>query len=138
MTKTTNPISGAVITNDAASDEIKFSITYVYCSSAILSLETLPDRIKKKKEEQSANKNEIRLFPNPSQGTDVTVEFNNKRGDWQVEVFSVSGQLINRSLHYNSALAKIKFGRQLASGMYIFRATNMKSQEKFVERLIVK
>lgn len=48
MDLTRNPVSGALITNDGANDQITFSLTYTYCSNIILASDITSFTAKKK------------------------------------------------------------------------------------------
>ncbi len=222
MDLTRNPVSGALITNDGAADEIKFIVTYTYCSNIMLASDITSFIANKKDEEVNlrwfalnehtgrqyellkstdgknfttvtklhsnpgANNtgnyqfnyvplpNEegklifrirqtdadgsikhtslrvvdigannttsgIRLLPNPATGNNVSIVFHNTiRADWQVEIFNAGGQLMGSRRYNNSLVAKLNTDYRFSSGLYIIRATNTKTQERFTERLIVK
>jgi hypothetical protein len=79
----------------------------------------------------------LRVFPNPAKGA-VQIVFNNtKRGDWQVDIYGANGQLMDRSVYYNALLAKIDLSSKFSRGLYIIKALNKKTQEQYVERLMV-
>ena len=66
------------------------------------------------------------------------MQFHNSiRGDWQVEVFNSAGQLINQKRFNNTLKADIN-NNNLTKGIYIIKATNVKSRESFLERLLIK
>lgn len=116
-----------------ATDEVKFSITYTYCDNIMLA----PGATRIRREQADAIKN--RIAPNPSHTGNFTIYFDKKtRGDWQVELYSTGGQLVNRKLFYNALNANVNNDKKLERGVYIVKALNLKSREGFVERLVVK
>lgn len=114
-------------------DKVTFRITYTYCDNIVMA--PGPSRIRPEEREEVKK----HLTPNPSSTGNFTIYFSNKvRGDWQVEVFGPSGQLVNRKLFYNSLNANVHSNEKLPSGIYIVKATNLKSHEGFIERLVVR
>jgi hypothetical protein len=221
MLRTTNPASGANITNDAATDVIKFSVTYVYCSNIMLSsnitsftahkkddwidlawfsknetpgnrfeilksadgrkftpVNTLPGDLVHRgsgqyqfryipKESESgkiifrikeiestgtakfsalkvidlgtkSSRRIIHIVPNPSKGGNATIVFDKEiRGDWQLDIYTVSGQLLARKLFPNSLTGRIPSNLNLSAGMYILNASNQQTGQSFAEKLTV-
>jgi hypothetical protein len=77
------------------------------------------------------------LYPNPAKGT-TTLQFNNKnRGNWEVEILTISGQVVKRYFFNNALLAKLNTANDLHRGLYMVRSTNKTTQEQFVQRLLV-
>ena len=220
MLRTSNPASGAYITNDAASDDIRFSITYVYCSNVILS-SNITSFVAQKKEESihlswfsrneqpntrfellkstdgkefvsvasgsaitrlpsgkftfryiphqresgklifrirereqngvsrysnlkvvdignDQHRQQIHLVPNPSRAGAATIIFDHQqRGDWQVELYTMSGQLIGRKNFDNALTGRVPSNTQLSPGMYVLRAVNTQTKESFTEKMTV-
>jgi hypothetical protein len=107
-----------VLFNPSASDQITLSVTYTARPAENQIINNL-------------------LYPNPSADGNFLLKFHNqKRGDWQVEIFNAAGQLISRKEYHNSLSAQVN--NKLAKGIYIIKATNIPSHENFIERLIVK
>jgi len=77
------------------------------------------------------------IYPNPATGPANLLFHNSKRGNWDVEVFSLSGHLLKRYRFSNALTAKINTNRELSKGMYMVKMTNRDSQEMFIERLMV-
>lgn len=130
---------GYSVSNGSASvlpqvtDQVTFSITYTYCDNIVLN--PGPPRVRPSEREEIKK----RLTPNPSNTGNFTVYFSSKtRGDWQVELFNTNGQLVTRKLFYNALDANVHNDKKLPRGIYIVKATNLKSHEGFVERLVVK
>jgi hypothetical protein len=79
----------------------------------------------------------LRVFPNPAKNS-VQIVFNNtKKGDWQVDIYGANGQLMDRSVYYNALLARINLTSKFSRGVYVIKALNKKTQEQYVERLMV-
>jgi hypothetical protein len=77
------------------------------------------------------------LYPNPTKGT-TTLTFNDKnRGNWEVEILTISGQVIKRYFFNNAQLAKLNTANELQRGLYLVRSTNKTTQEQFVQRLLI-
>ena len=77
------------------------------------------------------------LYPNPAKGT-TTLQFNTKnRGNWEVEVLTISGQVAKRYFFNNALLAKLNTTNELHRGLYMVRSTNKTTQEQFIQRLLV-
>jgi hypothetical protein len=115
-------------------DQITFSIKYTYCDNILLN--------NAERERLTRSTGRIifnhKLYPNPSSSGNYTVQFNNAtRSDWQIETFSSTGQLLSRKKYSNTLRADVT-DNQLPKGIYIIKATNLKSQENFTERLLVK
>lgn len=221
MSLTRSPVSGAQITNDGASDEITFRITYTYCSNIVLASDITSFTARKKGERveiswSTANhrngvkyelvksrdgktftsvtqfgpllsnpfhsydynyfpqpgergnlvfrikmtdengavkysslrvvnlgnpetRSGIRLLPNPAYGGDITlVLHNSQRSDWQVEIFNAAGQLMARKTYNNALVARLGADHRFSRGLYLVKATDLKTRQSHTERLIVK
>jgi Secretion system C-terminal sorting domain len=81
--------------------------------------------------------NQVKLYPNPTRNT-ATLLFNNtKRGDWQVEISSMGGQVLQR-YHYSNVLTiRLNTNGDLNRGIYLVKASNKKTNEQFTERLVI-
>jgi hypothetical protein len=79
-----------------------------------------------------------RLYPNPSSGSTQLLFNHQKRGDWDVSILTTSGQLI-KVYHFNNALVgRLNTNNELAKGLYMIRSVNRKTQEQFVDRLVIR
>ena len=77
------------------------------------------------------------IYPNPSNGQAQVVFHKTERSDWKVDVFTISGQLL-QSFRANKALtARINNNGQLKKGTYIVKATNLVNGEVITEKFIV-
>ena len=78
------------------------------------------------------------LYPNPSTGGPVTLVLNSqKRYDWDVEILSAGGQLMQRYQLKNALLVRLNTRNELQKGLYFVKVTNKKSQEQFIQRLLI-
>jgi hypothetical protein len=85
----------------------------------------------------SADRAQPILYPNPAKGV-TTLNFNNKnRGNWEVEILTISGQVVQRHFFNNALLAKLNTTNDLHRGLYMVRSTNKTTQEQFVQRLLI-
>lgn len=131
----TTSINGSgTVFNSAAVDEMTITLTYTYCDNIMMASgnNRVPQR-------PSATIVKNRLFPNPSSNGNFNLQFHdNHRGDWQVEILNSSGQLIIKKVYQNVSTANVQTDNKLTKGIYIIRATNIKSRENFIERLLVR
>lgn len=126
--------TGAVF-NSSASDQITLTLSYVYCDNILLN-QTDRDRLTRPTNGTLVFNH--KLYPNPSTNGSFTLQFHNSiRADWQLEIFNSTGQLVNRK-KFNNVLRADMNNNPLPKGIYIIRATNLKSQETFSDRLLVK
>lgn len=79
----------------------------------------------------------VKIYPNPGNG-EVSILFHNqKRGDWLVDVMSVSGQVLQSHNFKNTVLAKIDLRNKLPKGTYFLRITQKSTKEKNIQKIIV-
>lgn len=78
-----------------------------------------------------------RLYPNPAKGASTLLFNNVKRGNWDVQLFTVNGQLL-KQYHFNNALlGKLNTGNELAKGVYMVKCVNKTTEEQYIQQLIV-
>ena len=83
-------------------------------------------------------KTTIKLVPNPSNGVFTIVVANNPVAtDWNIELFNLKGQVIDKKQVANTTLAKFPMSKSLSPGVYFILVTDRKNSRKFVERMIV-
>jgi hypothetical protein len=80
---------------------------------------------------------QVKIYPNPAKGATSVLFNNTKRGNWEVSVYSVSGQLLKRYLFNNALTGKINTGNELNKGIYMLRAVNKGTAENFIQQLII-
>jgi hypothetical protein len=67
------------------------------------------------------------LYPNPS-GRFINIAFDEFK-NWQVDILSANGSLVQRNRYSNAGTAHIGFTRTLAAGIYFARVTDEQSQK---------
>lgn len=77
------------------------------------------------------------LYPNPTNGTSNLLFNNTTRGDWKVFVCNASGQVLQQYTANNALLLTLNTNHQLPKGIYFIRAINRKTDEEFVNRLVI-
>ena len=80
---------------------------------------------------------QLKLYPNPAKGAISLIFSNNKRGNWEVNIHSVSGQLVKLYSFTNALTGNINTGNELGKGIYMVRIINKTTQEKQVRQLII-
>jgi Secretion system C-terminal sorting domain len=86
----------------------------------------------------SKAKEEIpRLYPNPANGATHFMFSNKNRGDWEIKVYAVNGQLVQTYFFNNVLVAKLNANNELGKGLYLVNAINKNTSEKFVQRLLI-
>ena len=80
---------------------------------------------------------QLKLYPNPAKGATSVVFSNTKRGSWDVNIHSISGQLLKRYSFTNAFTGNINTGNELGKGLYLVRIINKTTQEHFVQQLII-
>jgi hypothetical protein len=80
---------------------------------------------------------QLRLYPNPTKGATSLVFSNTKRGNWDVNIHSVSGQLLKRYSFTNALTGNINTSNDLGKGIFMVRIINKTTQEKLVRQLII-
>lgn len=78
-----------------------------------------------------------KIYPNPAKGATSLLFNNNKRGNWEISIYSISGQLLKRYIFNNALTGKINTGNELEKGIYLVKSVNTSTQEKFVHQLII-
>lgn len=79
----------------------------------------------------------LKLFPNPAKDQ-ISVLFNNTgRDNWTIEVFSISGKLIEKRKIQRKLLETIYFDSRYSKGMYVIKAVNTETGETATERFII-
>ncbi len=79
----------------------------------------------------------MRIFPNPATSF-VNVAFNQPSvKNWQVDIFSANGILIQSNSCLNTSTAHISFKEKPASGIYFIRATDQQTHKSFVQNFLI-
>lgn len=77
------------------------------------------------------------LYPNPVKGTASLLLSSTKRSNWEIEVYSLNGQLVKRYAFNNALVAKLNTGNELQRGVYMMNCINKISKERYIQRMIV-
>ena len=84
----------------------------------------------------SANNQPV-LYPNPVKGTASLLFSTTKRSNWEIEVYSLNGQLFKRYTFNNALVGKLNVGNELQRGFYMMNCINKTSKERYIQRMIV-
>ncbi len=80
------------------------------------------------------NKNNVRLYPNPTTG-EITLEMDGgESNEWRITVSDLQGRTVVEKL-FNSNKINLKLA--LDNGVYVVRITNKNRNEKVIKKLII-
>ncbi|MFT3825697.1 MAG: choice-of-anchor E domain-containing protein [Chitinophagaceae bacterium] len=80
----------------------------------------------------------LALYPNPVKNAAVTLLFSNQnRGNWQVGVYDINGNLVQQHQFNNALAGKINSDATLKKGVYLVKAINTGTQEQLLNKLVV-
>jgi len=79
----------------------------------------------------SKSLNPISLYPNPSNSF-INIVFDHSINNWQIDIFTASGQLLQRNYFANTSSAHISFINNLAPGVYFIHALNQDLKKNYV------
>ncbi len=80
---------------------------------------------------------DLRLYPNPSQGAVQVLFHNTQRSDYDVQVLTVSGQLVKTYRFKNVLQGRINEQNDLRKGIYMVRVINMTTREQMMQRMVI-
>ena len=109
--------------SSAPTDQMGFGIANFYKAYLFL----------KKKEKASAAKPAFIVTPNPTKDKFDLIIINNSIIDWTIEIYSISGRLVERQTHLTPEKT-ISIGYSLKSGIYILRVLG--GREMAIEKII--
>jgi len=75
--------------------------------------------------------NGISLYPNPSNSF-INIVFDHSVNNWQIDIFTASGELLQRNYFANTNSAHISFINKLAPGVYFIHAINQDLKKNYV------
>jgi hypothetical protein len=79
----------------------------------------------------------LRIYPNPA--TDhIDIATGTPNSDWQVDILSTSGNLVQRAAFLQSNLLHLTFGTHLSAGTYFARITDLRGQHVLVSSFMVR
>jgi hypothetical protein len=79
----------------------------------------------------------MKLFPNPTSSVAQLMFSNTTRGDYDVQLMTITGQLIKQYQFKNVLMAKINEQNELRKGTYMIRVINKLTGEQMSQRLVV-
>lgn len=77
------------------------------------------------------------LYPNPAAGATTLLFSNTRYSNWEVEVMTLTGQLVKRYQFNNANMARLNVNKELERGLYIIRSIDKQTHQQFVQRLLV-
>lgn len=77
------------------------------------------------------------IYPNPAKGATNLLFSNSKRSNWEVSVYTVSGQLLKHYNFTNALTGKINTTQEFEKGIYMVKSLNKTTQEQFVQQLLI-
>lgn len=77
------------------------------------------------------------IYPNPAKGAANLLFSNTKRSNWEVSIYTVSGQLLKRYNFNNALTGKINTTQEIEKGIYMVQSLNKTTQEHFVQQLLI-
>ena len=75
--------------------------------------------------------NPVSLYPNPANSF-INIVFDHSINNWQIDIFTASGQLLQRNYFANTNSAHISFINNLAPGVYFIHALNQDLKKSYV------
>ena len=79
----------------------------------------------------------LRIYPNPA--TDhIDIATGTANSDWQVDLISAAGSLVQRRTFFQSNLLHLVFNTHLSPGTYFARITDLRGQHVFISSVIIR
>jgi hypothetical protein len=79
----------------------------------------------------------LRLFPNPA-ADHLDIATGTPNSDWQADIFSATGALVQRESFFQSNLLHLVFTDHLANGTYFLRLTDLRGQKVLASSFVVR
>jgi hypothetical protein len=79
----------------------------------------------------------LQVYPNPATNFINLVPDQQDAGDWQVDILSVNGGLIERDVYMQTRNIQVNFRSKLAAGTYLVRATDLRGQKALAASFVV-
>ncbi len=79
----------------------------------------------------------MQVYPNPATNFINLVPYQQDAGDWQVDILSVNGGLIERDLYMQTRNMQVNFRNKLSAGTYLIRATDLRGQKVVTGSFVV-
>jgi hypothetical protein len=75
--------------------------------------------------------NGITLYPNPASNF-LNIDFNHLVSNWQIDIYSSGGTVVDRKYFSNTSLATMNFTQKLPPGIYFIRASDQHTQQNYM------
>lgn len=79
----------------------------------------------------------LQVYPNPAINFINLVPNQQDAGDWQVDILSVNGGLIERDVYMQTRNIQVNFRSKLSAGTYLVRATDLRGQKALTGSFVV-
>ena len=79
----------------------------------------------------------LQVYPNPATNFINLVPNQQDAGDWQVDILSVNGGLIERDVYMQTRNIQVNFRSKLSAGTYLVRATDLRGQKVLTGNFVV-
>jgi hypothetical protein len=87
---------------------------------------------------EPSNGRELMLYPNPAKEF-IHLTFNDPvPGDWQVDILSSDGRLMQRNSFFNTNMAMMYFHGKLPAGLYFASATDSRTSRRYVGTFVIR
>jgi hypothetical protein len=84
------------------------------------------------------NHEPVKIYPNPATNF-INVSFaDSELGDWQIDILSADGKLMQRNTVYNTSLTQVNFQNRQPAGIYFVSATNMHTLKHFTGKFLIR
>ncbi len=87
--------------------------------------------------EVKSPESQLGFIQNPAKGATNLLFSNTKRGNWEVSVYAVSGQLLKRYDFSNALTGKINTAQEFEQRYLHGEINKQTTQEQFVQQLII-
>jgi hypothetical protein len=85
----------------------------------------------------NAGGRELMLYPNPAKEF-IHLTFNDPlAGDWQVDILTSDGRLVQRNSFFNTNMALLNFNRKFSAGLYFAIATDSRTSRRYVGTFVI-
>jgi len=78
------------------------------------------------------------IYPNPPGDEYVNIVFGRSSANWQVDIFSANGRLVQRNSFFNTTTARLNFVHKMAAGAYFIRATDLGTAKSYSSSFLIR
>jgi hypothetical protein len=79
----------------------------------------------------------MQVYPNPATNFINLVPNQETAADWQVDILSVNGSLVERDVYMQTRNMQVNFRSKMSAGTYLVRATDLKGQKVVTSSFVV-